>query len=163
MRNILENISRLAARVTGWVVTALAACLAGSILISIFFRYVMGSALSWPEEVALLLFTWLVLLAGSLGVRLGFHVRLSIFTDRLPRIPRLCLDRLVTAGIIAFGAVLAYSGVDLVERTHEHLSAVLRYPLDWLNYAGPVAGCLIVLHGLNHLARPWGDEQEVRL
>lgn len=34
---------------------------------------------------ALLLFTWIVLLLGSVGVREGFHVRVSLFTDMLSR------------------------------------------------------------------------------
>jgi len=87
-RNILENISALVARVTGILVVFLCVCLVGSLLISIFFRYVVGQALSWPEEISLIIFTWLVLLTGSLGVREEFHVKLTLFSSRLPQLHR---------------------------------------------------------------------------
>ncbi len=145
---ILEKSSALLAKLTGIIVVALAIGLVGSLLISIFFRYVVGQALSWPEEISLILFTWLVLLAGSLGVREGFHVRLTIVSSRLPRAIQVYLEKLIITAVGVFGAILAYSGYDLVVRTAEYLTATLRLPLDWLNYSAPVCGVLIVLHSL---------------
>ncbi len=147
----IDRISGLLAKLTGIVVVVLAIGLVGSLLISIFFRYVVGQALSWPEEISLILFTWLVLLAGSLGVREGFHVRLTIISSRLPRKLQIYLEKLIIIAIGVFGGILAYSGYDLVVRTAEYLTATLRLPLDWLNYSAPVCGILIVLHSLSLL------------
>jgi len=141
----------MCARVTGFVVVTLAIGLTGSLLVSIFFRYVVGQALSWPEEISLILFAWLVLLAGSLGVRENFHVRLTIVADRLPRRIQYFLNKAVIVALGVFGGVLIYSGYDLVSRTARHLTPTLRLPLDWLNYAAPVCGILIVLHTLPKL------------
>jgi len=154
VRAVLGKISAILACASGIIVVVLCIGLVVSLLTSVFFRYIVGQALSWPEEISLILFTWLVLLAGSLGVHEGFHVRLSIFTDRLPRSLRLILERLTTAAIGAFGVVLIYSGYDLVQRTAEHLTPTLRLPLDWLNFAAPVCGILICLHALNALVQP---------
>ena len=147
-------VSAWCARLTGWVVVAMAAVLILSLLVSIFFRYVVGSALSWPEEISLMLFAWVVLLMGSLGVREGFHARLTILVTRLPSPLRRTLDFLVYCVIGAFGLVLVHSGRDLVERTAEHLTPTLRLPLDWVNYSAPVCGALIVLHSIYRLFNP---------
>jgi TRAP-type C4-dicarboxylate transport system permease small subunit len=147
----LDSISRLFAKISAVLIVALAGCLIGSLLISVFFRYLVGQALSWPEEISLILFAWLVLLAGSLGVREEYHVRLTIFVGRLPGLVRLALDRAIGLAVIGFGAILIYSGYDLIERTARHLTPTLRLPLDFLNYAAPVCGALIVLHGLPKL------------
>ena len=150
---IADRVSRIVARLTGILVIALAVCLVASLLISIFFRYVVGQALSWPEEISLILFAWLVLLAGSLGVREEFHVRLTLVSGRFPKPAKSILDRLILLAIAFFGAVLIYSGHDLVVRTARHLTPTLRLPLDWLNYSVPVCGALIVLHCLPKLFR----------
>ena len=135
----------------------MAATLVASLLISIFFRYVVGNALSWPEEIALMLFVWIVLLTGSLGVRKNFHVSLTLFISRLPRNAHRSLERIILVLIATFGGVLVYSGCDLVERTAEHLTPTLRLPLDLVNYSAPVCGVLILLHALARLAAPGGN------
>ncbi len=154
MAEWLERVSLWCGRLTGLVVVVMAAALVLSLLISIFFRYVVGSALSWPEEISLMLFTWIVLLTGSLGVREGFHARLTIVTNHLPSALQQGLERATTCLVGAFGGVLVYSGYDLVERTAQHLTPTLRLPLDWVNYSAPVCGALIVVHSLNRLLGP---------
>lgn len=151
MTAIIEWASKWCARITTAAVLAIAVLLVGCLLISIFFRYIIGYALSFPEELSMLLFAWLVLMAGSLGVREGFHVRLTIFTNKLPPTIGKVLARLITVAIIAFGGVLLYSGQDLVVRTAGDLSATLRYPIEFLYYPAPVCGALIIVHGLSQL------------
>jgi TRAP-type C4-dicarboxylate transport system permease small subunit len=157
---LLDTISAWVARITGLVVVALATVLVASLLVSIFFRYVVGSALSWPEEIALMLFVWIVLLTSSLGVRAGFHVRLTIFVSRLPDPIYRALNRLILLAIACFGAALLYAGQDLVERTAQHLTPTLRLPLDLVNYSAPVCGGLILLHAICHLGKV-GEEASV--
>ena len=106
----------------------------------------------------MLLFAWLVLLAGSLGVREGFHVRLTIVTNRLPLLMQKSLRYMVTSGITVFGGILVYSGQDLVARTAGDLSATLRYPIELLYYPAPICGALIIIHGLSHLFKPRGEK-----
>jgi TRAP-type C4-dicarboxylate transport system permease small subunit len=148
---IIEWVSKWCARVTAIAVIVIAVLLVLCLLVSIFFRYVIGYALSFPEELSMLLFAWLVLLAGSLGVREGFHVRLTFITNTLPSIIRKVLVHLVTLGIMVFGGVLLYSGQDLVTRTAGDLSATIRYPIEILYYPAPICGALIILHSLSHL------------
>jgi TRAP-type C4-dicarboxylate transport system permease small subunit len=150
---ILERISALVGRVTGVLVVLLCVGLVASLLTSVFFRYVVGQALSWPEEISLIIFTWLVLLSGSLGVREEFHVKLTLFSSRLPKVYRHILDTVIRVLIAAFGLILVYSGYDLVQRTAQHLTPTLRLPLDWVNYSAFVCGILIFLHAVAALAK----------
>lgn len=151
MLRILDSISAGLARVTGWAVVALTVILVASLVASIFFRYVVGRALSWPEEVSLMLFAWLTLLSGSLGVREGFHVRLTLLLDRLPELIARWLERAITASIAFFGLVLAITGYDLIERTTGHLTPTLRLSLDLVTWAAPVCGALVFIHALARL------------
>jgi TRAP-type C4-dicarboxylate transport system permease small subunit len=126
------------------------ACLCGEV----FFRYVLAHSLPWSEEVALLLFTWAVLLYGAVGVREGFHVRVSVMIDRLPAGARLWLERLILLGIAAFGAVMIHAGWDMVERNFGQVAPATRYPLALLYGAVPAMGALVVLHAVARALQP---------
>jgi TRAP-type C4-dicarboxylate transport system permease small subunit len=124
------------------------------LLVAVFFRYVVGYALSFPEELSMLLFTWIVFLAGSLGVREASHVRLTLVLKRLSPSVQKVSSMVITALIISFGAVLLYSGKDMVFRTFGSISATIGYPLALINSSAIVGGALIMLHGLSHLLIP---------
>ncbi|MBW1690894.1 MAG: TRAP transporter small permease [Deltaproteobacteria bacterium] len=154
MAIILDWVSKWCARGTTAAVLIIAVLLVVCLLVSIFFRYIIGYALSFPEELSMLLFAWLVLLAGSLGVREGFHVRLTIVTNKLPNAIQKLLTFLITTGVMVFGGILLYSGQGLVARTVGNISATIGYPIEILYYPAPVCGALIILHSLSNLFNP---------
>jgi len=151
MINPIEKISSYAASVTRVLIIALASMLVIILLVGIFYRYVVGSALSWPDEMAIVLVPWLILLAGSLGVREGFHVRLTVLATRLPLGVQKVLVKMVLLAIAMFGCTLFYSGYDLVIRTAGNVTPSLRLPLELINYSAPVCGALITIHCLANL------------
>ncbi|THD83453.1 TRAP transporter small permease [Aliigemmobacter aestuarii] len=69
-------------RATG--ATALALMVA-IILAQVFFRYVLGSALAWPEEAARFLMLWIVGLMAPTAFRRGGFVAIEVLTRLLPR------------------------------------------------------------------------------
>ncbi len=158
MRALLLTFSAGIARATGVVVVAMTAVCMASLILQVFSRYVLGSALIWTEELALFLFTWIVLLAGSLGVREGFHVRLTLLLDLLPAAARRQAERLINALFGLFGLLLLVSGWRYVEATLGQVSAAVRYPIEALHLAAPVAGVLIVVHALARVAEPGRSE-----
>lgn len=72
--------------------TAVTTCLA------VFFRYALGSALAWPEEISGYLLVWISFAGAYLALRGGGHINLDLFVEKLP-------DRL---------RKVAYLGVDVV-------------------------------------------------
>lgn len=155
-----DTASAWAARVTRVVVVVMATLCMASLIFQVFTRYFLGNASSWTEELALFLFTWIVLLAGSLGVREGFHVRLTLVLDVLPKAARIWAERFIILLVLIFGAVLLVAGIDYVTRTLGQVSAAVRYPIQALTAAGPVAGALIVLHTLPRLFHPIGPTSD---
>jgi len=151
MRKPFEWLSGQCALLTKALMLILGVALVICLLIAVFFRYVVGYALSWPEEISMLLFTWTVFLAGSLGVREHFHVRLVLILNRFPSSIQKVLSLFITVSIILFGAVLAYSGKDMVSRTFGSISATIGFPMALINSSAIVGGGLIVIHGLRHL------------
>jgi TRAP-type C4-dicarboxylate transport system permease small subunit len=151
MRHLLDRVSAGVARVTAGVVATAALVMIAALLIQVFFRYVLGASLSWPGELAQLLFAWTMLLAASIGVRDGFHVRLELLRGLLPEGLRAALERVTLVLLAGFGLVLVVTGADYVEQTLGQLSAAMRYPIELLHAAAPVTGALVALHALARL------------
>lgn len=158
----LDLLSQAAAGLSKVLIGLYLAVIILSILLQIFFRFVMGSALSWSEELSVLVFAHLVFVGGSLGVREGYHVSVSLFVDSLPQALRRGIDVLVLLAVLVFGAVLLWGGYDYVSMTMNRTSPAIGYPSWLLGIVAPVAGALIVIHAAALLANPSlraGDEK----
>ena len=137
--------SEICAVVARWAAIALSMTMIVCLLLQIFFRYVVGSALTWSEEMALLSFAWVVLLLASVGVREGFHVRLTLFLGLLPGPLRGAMERLILLAIGAFAVFLTVSGYRYLMATRGQISAAVGYPTELLHASGMVCGALIAV------------------
>lgn len=75
-----------------------AVCVASMLLIilaQVFFRYVMGDALAWPEEAARFLMLWMAGLMAPTAYRRGGFVSIEMLVRLLPRRPAALLALLL--------------------------------------------------------------------
>lgn len=110
-------------------------------LAQVFMRYVMDSALAWPEEMSRWAFLWLVMLGCVTVTRKGSHIRMSMFVHMLPARIRPYTD-LVGIGLSAASlALIGYLGIGLMrETTGLSISGSISY--EWLYLALPVGALL---------------------
>lgn len=158
MVNGLDRLSGWLSQFTVIAAAAMAVVMIVSLSIEVFFRFALRHSLSWSEELALLMFTWIVLLLGSVGVREGFHVRVSLVIDLLPAGARLALERVIMAVLMLFGVAMVYSGWDMVARNWDQVAPATRYPLPFMYGAVPTMGLLIAFHAFVRIVRPQADE-----
>ncbi|ESR27246.1 TRAP transporter small permease [Lutibaculum baratangense] len=161
MLMLLDRLSSAVARVTGWVVIATAGVMILSLILQVFSRYVLGSAYSWTEELAIMLFTWTILLAATTAIRDAAHVRLGFIVALLPLPLRLAWARVVAALVLVFCVVFAWTGATYVDATMGQVSAAMRVPIEWLHLAAPVCGVLGALHALTRLLVPLDLKEDV--
>lgn len=157
MGAFVQGIDRLSAalnRIAILFAVIMAVLMIGCLCAEVFFRYMLRHSLPWSEEVALLLFTWVVLLFGSIGVREAFHVRISLAIDRIPEHGRIWLERFTLLAIMVFGVLLAKAGWDMALRNWTQVAPATRYPLPLLYGSIPVMGALIALHACARMIRP---------
>jgi TRAP-type C4-dicarboxylate transport system permease small subunit len=154
MYRVLDRVSDLlrhAAAVLG-VVAALV--MIASLLLGVFYRYVLESSLAWSDELALLAFTWTVFLISSTMIRDAGHVRVTVLLDLLRWPVNEVLERLIFFVLLGFGLVMIWTGWQFTEFTWSQVSPAIRYPLWWRNAALPVGGALIALHAFVALVSP---------
>jgi TRAP-type C4-dicarboxylate transport system permease small subunit len=84
---------------------------------AVFTRYVLNSAASWPEPMAVLLTIVLTFIGAAAGYRLNLHMNVSYFADKLPARPRRWLDLVVQLLMALIAVFMIVRGGRLVEVT----------------------------------------------
>jgi len=116
----------------------------GSISLGVFFRYFLGDAIVWSEEVARFSMVWVSFLAGSLTFRLGGHVAILYFRDLLPKPLDRAAGTLTAMIIAAFLLVLIVTGAQMVAQVAEQRSAALEISMAIPYSALPIGGILML-------------------
>ena len=84
---------------------------------AVFTRYVLNSAASWPEPLAILLTIVLTFVGAAAAYRLNLHMNVSYFADRLPQPYRRWLDLIVQLLMAMIATFMIVWGERLVEVT----------------------------------------------
>jgi TRAP-type C4-dicarboxylate transport system permease small subunit len=151
MLDALSVLSRQLSRISLGLAAAGLVIMTAIIGWQVFGRFVLGQTPAWSEAGALVLMVWYVTIAAAVGVREGFHIRLTALVDALPEGGRKALDLLAHAVVLGFGAVLAVYGAELVARTWSHAIPSLPVPRGFAYLPLPIAGGLIVLFSIEHM------------
>ncbi|WP_022702260.1 TRAP transporter small permease [Pseudorhodobacter ferrugineus] len=84
------------------------------ILLQVFFRYVLGNALAWPEEAARFLMLWMTGLMAPTAFRRGGFVSIEMLTRLLPPAPSAILSLLLlglSLTVMVVGVQIGWSEV----------------------------------------------------
>jgi TRAP-type C4-dicarboxylate transport system permease small subunit len=117
----------------------------------VFLRYVFGVSLSWSEELALLGFGWVIVIATSIGVRRMTHARMDLLVNVLPRPIQRLLERLIALMLCGLGLFLTYYGWDYMIETRGATSAAIGFPIELLYALAPAFGALLALFSFERL------------
>ncbi|MBX3634177.1 MAG: TRAP transporter small permease [Rubrivivax sp.] len=151
LKDALRALFGHLARAVRAVIVGLVAVMLVTLSLQVLLRYGAGRPLSWSEELALLCFSWSMLLAVALGVRDAIHVRLDLLVARLPGPLARAVDKAVAAAIGGSGVFIAWSGLNYTLDSVGATSAAIGYPTPWLYACAPVSGALIALFALEHV------------
>lgn len=138
----------------GFFLVALLALMTIDVLLGVFTRYVLGSQLSWTEELARFLLIWIGMLGTAYASGERMHLSIDLLGPSLNATQQRWLQLAVTLAVILFaGAVLVVGGSRLLYITAKlgQSSAALRLPMTAVYSVVPVSGLLIVWYKLNQL------------
>ncbi len=118
-------------------------------------RYLTNASIAFTEEYSVVLMVVITMIGTSLAIAAGRHIRISYFTDLLPKVWQRRAEILALAlGIVCFG-LLAVFGADLAwdEYRFEVLSNGLGNP-QWL-YTGwlPLLSLLVIARAAGRIVR----------
>lgn len=135
------------------ILLAMMVVLCVDVFLGVFSRYVLVRTFTWYDEVARLLFVWIVFLGAAVGVKRSAHFRLHLVVDRFPPTLQRATVIFGILAVMGFGWILIQQGWKLVELGRFQQTPVMGLSKQYVYASVPVGGALIILYSLLHLWR----------
>jgi TRAP-type C4-dicarboxylate transport system permease small subunit len=119
---------------------------------AVFTRYVLNSAASWPEPMAVLLTIVVTFIGAAAGYRFNVHMSLSFFANQLPAALRRVVEIIVQVLMATVAIFMTVWGARLVEATWYNTIAefpVLSVGVTYLPI--PIGGACLLLFIIERL------------
>ena len=156
LEKVLRKIVAFTVALQGLVLTLL-------IGTEVFFRYVVGRALSWPEEVAGIFFVWFTFLGVVLLTQSGEHIEFNFLAQQLSSRASKVLSVFIQVMIGLYALFISLSGYAYAIMFRFENTPAAGINSLWLNLALPISGLLIFFYSqlniLKILKSPAKDER----
>lgn len=126
---------------------------------AVFFRYAMGDAINWAEDILLPAFVWETLLGISIAFRYKSHIKVDSIVNLLPESLQKILTHLIQLSILSFCAYLSIHGVKVVLATRGMPWGILQLPPTYFYVAFPISFTIIFLYALDDFLRSFNKLQ----
>jgi len=146
-------VARALSQVVEGLLLVMMVVLCADVFLGVFSRYVMARTFTWYDEIARLLFVWIVFLGAAVGVRRSAHFRLHLLVDRFPPGLRRVAHVVGVLVVMGFGLLLIQQGWKLVELGQFQRTPVMGLSKQYVYLSVPAGGVLIILYSLPHLWR----------
>jgi TRAP-type C4-dicarboxylate transport system permease small subunit len=131
-------------RLVGWVLAACLGVMTCVVFVSVVFRYILNSPLTWSEELASLLFAWLTFVGAYVGFRTHSHIRIDTVTMFLPATVRRGVLLLADVGVLFLLLVFIWQGFSLVATTWSLEFPAMEISRGYLYVSLPIGACLML-------------------
>jgi TRAP-type C4-dicarboxylate transport system permease small subunit len=127
----------------------------------VFTRFVLNSASSWPEPLAVLLMIWLSFLSAVVCYREYLHIGVGVLPMALSGTPRYVLGFVIELGMLITNGFMLWWGIKLVHTTWYQSIAEFPVVSVGVSYLPvPIGGLITVLFVIERfLTQVWFQEQ----
>lgn len=140
---------RLLESVLKWSIAALLAAIAVIVSMQVFFRFVLSSPLSWPEELGRLLFVYLVFIGAGLVSVHDDHIAIELAEAGVSSSkPKAVLELFRHLAIAATMAVVVVGGVQLFPRSARLALSATGLPKSLMVLPVIVGGAIMTVEAL---------------
>ena len=126
------------------VVAAFIAIITGLIFVSALSRFA-GFPLNWAQDVAMLLFAWVVFLGADVALRTVGFIKVDMLVRRFPVTVQKVLHYIFAAMAIALLLVIAYFGTQLAIDHVKRLYQTVGISYSWATASAPVGSVLLII------------------
>ena len=142
----VATFDRLIIWATGIVLILLMASMVGSVIVGVFYRYVLAAALPWPEEFARFAMIWVTMLGASLVLRYQGHIAVTLLVEALPRIPQSLVVWTGRVLVAVFLLLLAIKGIEFLDIAARQRAPAMGISMTVPYFALPVGALLMLYH-----------------
>lgn len=143
------------------LLVTLISAMSALILAQIFMRFVIGSSITWSEELARYLFIWMTWIGTSYAVKKHAHIRVTALSQKFPQRFNHHFNILTYVVFLVFCGLVIKEGIALTEKIFRfnQQSASLGVPMGYV-YIAPVFG--LSLTALRLLQAIYQEIQAIR-
>ncbi len=132
-----------------WLTQGLAAALVVVevliLFIGVIFRYALDKPLIWSQELAGILFLWLVSLGAVIALRRGEHMRMTVFITKLSPHGQRFMTRIAGMIVAVFTVEIIVPGIPYMIAQQAITTPTLHIPGSW-EVAGQLAALALLLY-----------------
>jgi TRAP-type C4-dicarboxylate transport system permease small subunit len=152
-------MKRFLSRIVEDVCFLLVIVLAAVVFFQVFNRFILKAPMAWTEELAMLLFQWVVFLGAALGVKRMSHFGIDLLMEKLPQNSRRRLEMIIPFSIGAIALTLIIEGIRLLKLTQFQGYTTMPFSHAWATAAMPVSGLLMILYLIRHKIKEWREKE----
>jgi TRAP-type C4-dicarboxylate transport system permease small subunit len=93
----------------------------------------------WTEEMARLMFIWMIMIGAMVGVRESSHFVVDVWPSARGRVAAV-LNLIASACVLAFALVFVWSGIEFTRFGWNRISELAELPLWTIHVAWPLTG-----------------------
>lgn len=147
----MKRLAAVADRATEYAAVVVALALLAVVVLGVAFR-IINDPLIWSDELARYLMVWLALLGWIVATRRRSHIRVTVILYLLPSRSRAAVEIAIQLCVLAFGAVLAWHSVELIDRAWDVEAVSLAVPSALLYLLVPFTGSVVALQAAVEIA-----------
>ncbi len=148
-RRLMDALYALCVGISGTALVLISAVIPWAV----FTRYVLNSAASWPEPMAVLLMIVLTFFGAAACYRVGLHMRMSFFVSLLPPRWQRAVGLVVELLMAAIALFMVNWGAKLVAATWQNSIAEFPSLSVGVTYLPiPLGGAILLLFVIEHMA-----------
>lgn len=116
------------------------------VCLQVFNRFVLKVPLAWSEDLAMLLFQWVVFLGAALGVKRLRHFGIELVVRHFPERLRYAVDLLTPAVMAVVALVMIFQGWAILGLNWTRIFSSMDLTYIWAFLPIPVGGVLILIY-----------------
>lgn len=158
---VLGRFNEVFAKGARLVALSLIAVMTASVLVQVFFRYVLNRPISWTEEFSIFAMIWMTFLVAPIAYRSGAFVCIEIIRDLFKGRALAALQVVLTVLILVLLVILLRHSLIYVQRGFGSTASSLPIRMGWIYLAMPigvggmiVVGLELLLRGIHDLIMP---------
>lgn len=142
----LEKLSSITDKISRVLLGLIVTLMFTTIILSVFFRYVLNNSLPWPEELTMFLMGWMTFVGSAIAIKSSEHIGVDILQGLAKGKIAVILDLILKSVMLFFAFYLVTGGYNLAllgkSITAEGLGIIQFYP----RLCMPVGGFLMSIH-----------------
>ena len=134
--------------------------LAVLVFIQVFNRFVLQTPLAWSEDLAMLLYQWVVFVGAALGVKRMRHFGIELVVRQLPDRWRHRIELVSPLVMLVVAVVMIVQGWTMLGFNRNRTFATMDLSYTWAFLPIPLSGVLIIVYLIQLEIERWKQVKE---